>query len=265
MPLGCYFVSDSKWISRTTEVISTLRRLGFDGRCGVLFIDSPSVVEMAALRVLSVGTACLDADHLQKEYPRTGLKLLMPHYFVDDYYVLLDSDLMILSLAFLDHVGEDPDRIAAVVESDVRWRIGKKGIGAYHRVIVGKRVIQTGLIAFARSHWLRFFPAVWRLAQNEPSDFGDMVAINIYIRRNPGQLRALGEEDCLVLRPNLRGSSSKNHLPFVRLQRGRILYKGRPVSVIHCTNSGGARAEFRDIVEVLKRPRGIGQPPPRIK
>jgi len=178
----------------------------------------------------------------------------LPQFFRADSYILVDSDLILLSEDFLRAFLPVSGKLKLVRESFLVWRAGKKKVAIEnHANIIGQPLLQTGVMSFTRDFWQTYFCEFTTRIATDPSEFGDMVALNQFIADYPYLLEAVPEEACLVLRPTGKGASTRAHLPMTRFVNGRFWYDGREVLSIHYTSSNGQVCTCDHIMEMITR------------
>lgn len=254
MSTAVCIVSDGLWLSQAESLCRQIRRLRRSERVCLLLLDSPSKAQHATLTALGVEVCELTEYSLPVGIPRTGLKMWLPRFFESKGYLLLDSDLILLSEDFFNLFSPVPGRVKLVQESALCWRAGKKGISSeYHAAIVGRSILQTGVMSFDRTFWRTHFEEVLRYIVDDPSEFGDMAALNLFVAHNPQLLEPVPEEACLVLRPSALGPSTEAHLQRTAAFGKEILYDGRRVLSVHYTNSRGEVCNYERILGMVQQ------------
>jgi len=245
-------ISDGNRIKQAENVCRQIRQLGRSERICILLLDSSSQLQHSCLSQLGVEIKVADSPFWSESTPRTGLKLWLPAFFHADSYLLLDSDLIILSANLFDAFKPVHGRLKLVKESFLVWQEGKKGISQeQHRRIIGKPILQTGVMSFDHIFWQNQFEALFNRIQNDQSEFGDMVAVNLFMADNPQFLEPLPEETCLVLRPTGDGPSTRVHIRQITVIGDQILYGGKAILSIHYTYSKGEVHTYADILKLL--------------
>lgn len=247
-------ISDKGRIAQATNVCRQIRDLGRSERVCVLLLDPVPRLQRATLSGLTVEVADAREFFWPPGVPRTGLKLWLPTHFAGDAYLLLDSDIIILSDAFFDAFAPVPMKMKLVQESALCWHAGNKGIiPEHHATIIGRTILQTGVMAFDRTFWQIHFKGIRDRIWSDPSEFGDMAAVNLFMADNPQLLEPVCEEACLVLRPTGLGSSTEVHLSRTIADSPNILYDGRRVLSVHYTHSKGKVCEYEHILRIVVR------------
>ena len=249
-PVLC-MISDGGWVAQAENLCRQIRQLGASNRICLLLLDAIPESYCSMLSDLAVEISVSDGRCWPSLLPRTGIKLWLPTFFSAEEYILLDSDLIILSEDFFKAFAPAHGRMKLVRESSLVWRAGKKGVSEQHTNIVGQPVLQTGVMSFERSFWDAHFPELLNRIENDPSEFGDMVAVNQFMIDNPQLLEPVSEEACLVLRPTGGGPSTRVHLPRTRVTDGKLLYEGKCVLSLHYTHSEGKVCTYQDISSMM--------------
>lgn len=247
-------ISDNCWIAQAENVCKQIRRLGRSNRICLLLLDPVPYLYRTKLSELAVEVRVSKDCFWNSGMPRTGLKLWLPIFFHSDSYILLDSDLIILSESFFDVLAPAPSKIKLIRESALFWHAGKKGITfEHHSAIIERPILQTGVMSFERVFWQTHFKNILGHIKRDPSEFGDMVAINLFLADNPQFLEPLSEETCLVLRPTGLGKSTRGHLSRTISVGCDIFYDGKRVLSIHYTNSNGIICNYDHIVRMVEQ------------
>lgn len=254
MSTALCIISDGIWIAQAVNVCRQIREQGSSERICLLLLDCLPVSHYSKLSDLEVEIRVCDKQCWPTALPKTGIKLWLPKFFPAEEYVLLDSDLIILSGEFFDAFMPVSGRMKLVRESALTWCAGKKGVSdEQHTSIVGQPVLQTGIMSFDRTFWNAHIQEIFNRIQSDSSEYGDMVAVNQFMADNPDFLEPLPEEFCLVLRPNGMGPSTRVHLPRISVKRGELFYDRKPILSLHYTNSKGKICSYQDILRMVVR------------
>lgn len=243
---GIFFVTDRLYGRQAVALVQRLRSLGVDSRIGALAIDS--LTRECGRSLINLGCEMVEWDARGRPgwMNRSGLKLWIPCFFESEYYILLDTDLAVFSPDLLRACVRADESIALVEEDYLTWGIGDKGIGQFHADLMGRPVFQTGLIGIGASLWRATIRDIRQICQDDPSECGDMAAINLFARRNPDAIVSLPPEVCLVWRLTGKGASTREHLKHIRAEGGVFTYRGRPILSAHYTASAGRVVQVDD-------------------
>ena len=241
-----FMLSDKNRARQTISLCEQLRGMGYEGRLGILLLDSIERKTQARLFRCNAELEIADIKFQERNIKRSGLKMWLPHYFRAQDYVLLDTDHIILSKEFFNAVKCSRGRVGLVQESEVVWEENFKGVPYLYNDIIGKSILQTGLISIERQLWQEIFADIEKLIINDSSEYGDQVALNQFFYINDCLLHSLPEEVSLVLRPSGKGRSTKAHIRYLMWDSRCLMYKGSFVLSIHYTNSDGKLHRLED-------------------
>ena len=244
-------VADASRVTQALVLTERVRQMGYRGRLGILCIGRMAKPWLDRFASAEVETQSVCSRFRPLDLPRSGLKLWLPFFFDASRYILMDTDIWIQSPIYFPRFTPGGRRATLVCERELKWKKGKKGISDFHQLMVGKSILQTGVIGISRALWERVFPAIYELMGCDPSEYGDMAAINMFFHSYPDNLKCISEEHCLVLRPSGKGPGTEAHLPYVSVRGGRIHYMDKPVLAIHHTCSEGRVEDFASFVPLL--------------
>lgn len=175
-------------------------------------------------------------------------EMLPPHA----HYLLIDTDIIILSSAFFDRFGPDArGRTTLVRESfSCAHYLAQIPTEAFrftdYPEILERPYLQTGVIGVSRDGLRRHVSRVRAAMERSTVTSGDLQAWNHVAWQDPGGFVLRPPRDCLVLRPTGKGASSIRHLEEVQRLGDRLLHDGAPVNALHYTSSRGAVATVED-------------------
>lgn len=247
-------ITDNKYLNQTIFLIRQIRVFSKFARICILLLENlKSEYAYALLNDLNVEIKIYDCIHKLKNHSRTGLKMLVPFYFSSPKYILLDSDIFILNANFFESIKPVKRKITLVKESELVWESGFKGLcNQNHALIIGKPIFQTGVISFYRNFWEEYKDEIFKLIERDRSDWGDMVAINMFCYQHNDLVNSLSERVNLVIRPNGKGKSTICHILRLKNTNGRVMYKDLPVYSFHYTHSNGILVTYDNFNKYLE-------------
>lgn len=213
----------------------------------------------------------------------SGNKIFLPNMVPNaEKYVVIDTDILILNRGFIDAFLGDTNEHIVILSENFSWEEwlllrnilkstslanqdytdSEASKPKKHRKLNNlieneffylrdKLYVQTGSFGIPHQVYQDIFDSfVLDLTNESRLHRGDLIVWNNWVSKFSELFHLISPHNCLVLRPDASGPSSKLHLPNLSYKNGVLLYHNSPIMALHFTNSKGVVRTWKDYEQI---------------
>ena len=254
------FSTCERYLLQSLNMYEQLRRYGLEHYAWVVPLER---LQAKSLKLLHQSFQDHVAETLQMPgaIKRSGNKIFLPTMVPKaKRYLLLDTDIVILSHHFIKRFLDIPEKRIVLVEELFCWQdwLRFRHPSFQHMVntqfphLLRERYIQTGSIGISHQVYQQIFDTFISELLAERSEFcGDLIIWNHWVNTYPHLFHLVPPAYCLVLRPDGSGESSTLHRPNLRYADEILFYRNEPVKALHFTSSKGIVKTWNDYAQLM--------------
>jgi len=256
--IAIIFSTTSSYLNQALAMYEQLRKFGVHDLAWVVPLEKLDSDSYKCLRA-NFGKQVTSSLELPENIKLSGNKPFLPTMIPrHKYYLLIDTDLIILRKNFFERFANQTDHRATLVSETftcadfLKKHPWQKERFDYFPEILDRPYLQTGVIGIYDTTYCNIFNLFVELIKKTRVRTGDLQMWNYLAWQYPQLFRLTAPQHCLVLRPNGEGFSSTLHLPYITYDRKILKYKGHAVDALHYTSSQGNVVTMKEYENLLK-------------
>ena len=243
--IAIIFSTSNSYLNQALVMYGQLKQFGVQDLAWVVPLEQ---LDSSSYKCLSTdfGERITKVLNIPENVKLSGNKPFLPTMIPrHKYYILIDTDLIILRKNFFDRFTNQMDhRVTLVSETFTCADFLKKNPWQkvrfdYFPEILNQPYLQTGAIGICHTAYCNILNLFVELIKKIQVRTGDLQIWNYIAWKYPQLFRLTAPQHCLVLRPSGEGFSSIFHLPYITYDKGKLKYKGYAVDALHYTSSQG--------------------------
>ena len=259
--IAIVFATTSSYLNQALAMYEQLRKFGVEELAWVVPLEKldNSSEQLLKANFRERVTKVLE---LPENIKPSGNKPFLPRMIPKHkYYILMDTDLIILRKNFFDNFLNQTDHKVTLVSETFTcsdfiknkpWQKARFSRFNYFPEILNQPYLQTGTIGICETIYDDVFNLFVKFLKKIPVRTGDLQVWNYMAWQYPQLFRLTSPQHCLVLRPTGKGFSSTFHLPYVTYDREQVKYKGHAVDALHYTASQGNVVTMKEYANLIK-------------